>query len=421
MSEMEYRIISSYLNMGNSAEDSDDLKSKKRLFIPMASSGVFVGAAIGIFEAGLGLFPQAYLPFTLSLLFIINLVQLRIFKSLRFSHALGFLTLVIFPILNQWSLGGFAAAGAISIWGISAPFGALIFQTVKEALPQFFIFTAAVIAGLLLEMFFPAPWQRMPENISSWLLMFNFPGFIVFVFANVMHFVKQKDNAMEALDREHFFVQQERAKSERLLLNILPEKIADRLKADESYIADGFRNVSILFADIAGFTPLSAKLSPEKLVELLNEIFTEFDVLADRYRLEKIKTIGDAYMAAAGLPEPDPLHAESCVRMALEMKNYMQKSKFNQTENLSLRIGIHSGSAVAGVIGKKKFAYDLWGDAVNTASRMESHGVPGEIQISEEVKKLIGDQFILKERGTVEVKGKGIMKTYFVEGLSVRK
>ena len=265
------------------------------------------------------------------------------------------------------------------------------------------------------EKYYPAPWRKVPEEISLWLLIFNFPGFIIFILANVSHFVRQKDKAMDALDKERALAQMERQKSEKLLLNILPEKIANKLKQNEKHIADGFQSVSILFADIVGFTPLSSTLKPERLVSILNDLFSHFDQLAEKYKLEKIKTIGDAYMAAAGLPETDERHAIHCVQMALEMQKYMTTISIPETEKLELRIGIHSGPVVAGVIGIKKFSYDLWGDAVNTASRMESHGLPGEIQITASVKELIGDNFTLQERGFIEVKGKGLIEAYFVK------
>lgn len=409
------RFIDNYLNLGNLSTDSADVKRKNRIFIPMATSGVFVGLIVGFFEVSLDLYPQAYMPFLLSFLFALDLFLFWIFKNAAFSQYFAFLFLLVLPLLNQWSLGGFYAAGAMSLWGISAPFGSLIFQTIKEAIPQFILFVLALIITLLVEKYYPAPWRKVPEEISLWLLIFNFPGFIIFILANVSHFVRQKDKAMDALDKERALAQMERQKSEKLLLNILPEKIANKLKQNEKHIADGFESVSILFADIVGFTPLSSTLKPERLVSILNDLFSHFDQLAEKYKLEKIKTIGDAYMAAAGLPETDERHAIHCVQMALEMQKYMTTISIPETEKLELRIGIHSGPVVAGVIGIKKFSYDLWGDAVNTASRMESHGLPGEIQITASVKELIGDNFTLQERGFIEVKGKGLIEAYFVK------
>jgi len=208
----------------------------------------------------------------------------------------------------------------------------------------------------------------------------------------------------------------EQEKSERLLLNILPEMIADRLKKGDSNIADGFAEVTILFADIVGFTEISSHTSPQELVELLNKIFSAFDRLSDRYGLEKIKTIGDNYMVAGGLPMPCTNHAESIAEMALEMQQEIMKLSGECDKPLKIRIGINTGPVVAGVIGTKKFIYDLWGDAVNTASRMESQGISGKIQVSDSTYQLLCDRYLLEKRGTINVKGKGDMTTYLLIG-----
>ena len=202
--------------------------------------------------------------------------------------------------------------------------------------------------------------------------------------------------------------------SERLLLNVLPRSVAERLKADPGIIADSFPDVTVLFADIVGFTKLSEGMSPERLVALLNEVFTLFDGIADHRGLEKIKTMGDAYMAVAGLPLPATDHAARAAHMALDTIEALER--FNQQNGyaLEVRIGIHSGAVVAGVIGKHKFIYDLWGDAVNTASRMESHGVAGRAQLTEATLQRLNGQFPLEERGALEIKGKGEVRTWFL-------
>ena len=207
---------------------------------------------------------------------------------------------------------------------------------------------------------------------------------------------------------------EERARSERLLLNILPAPIAERLKASEESIAEHSEGVTVLFADIVGFTPLSARKTPQALVELLNRIFSEFDALADAHGLEKIKTIGDAYMAVAGLPDPWPDHAARAARMALAMLDATARVAAETGEKLALRIGLHSGPVVAGVIGRRKFTYDMWGDTVNTASRMESHGLPGTIHCSEATALLLQGAFQLRARGAMEIKGKGEMHTFLL-------
>jgi adenylate cyclase len=209
-------------------------------------------------------------------------------------------------------------------------------------------------------------------------------------------------------------LQAEQEKSEQLLLNILPETIANQLKESHDAIAEHFDEVTILFADIVGFTNLSSRLTPIELVSLLNQMFSNFDALAEQYGLEKIKTIGDAYMVAAGLPEPRPDHAEAIADMALAMQNAVRYFNSQQSETFQIRVGINTGVVVAGVIGTKKFIYDLWGDAVNVASRMESSGEPGATQVTAATYELLKERYVLEERGIVEVKGKGAMKTYWL-------
>ncbi|MBT3218919.1 MAG: hypothetical protein HN348_07485 [Proteobacteria bacterium] len=211
-------------------------------------------------------------------------------------------------------------------------------------------------------------------------------------------------------------LEEERRKSQALLLNILPETVAERLKSGEEPIADSFDETTILFADIERFTELSERMSPEDTVVLLNQLFCQFDELAKKYDLEKIKTVGDAYVVAAGMPVPRAGHANAMADMALDMQDGMARFSKEMGFSLRLRIGIHLGPVVAGVIGKTKFAYDLWGDTVNTASRMESHGVAGEIQTTEKYQECLRDEYLFDERGTIEVKGKGPMRTYFLRG-----
>lgn len=233
-----------------------------------------------------------------------------------------------------------------------------------------------------------------------------------------MHILDEQATEIELrnseLEEKNLLIEEERQKSEMLLLNILPPKIAERLKKGEKIIADKFDSVTVLFADIVGFTNMSARIAPEHLVENLSMIFTTFDLLAAKYKLEKIKTIGDAYMLVGGLPEPIPNHTAQVVRMALEACKEIQVLTEDLDEKIAVRIGLQAGPVVAGVIGMRKFAYDLWGDAVNTASRMESTGEAWRVHCTEDVYLLLKDSFEFEERGMIEVKGKGQMKTYFV-------
>lgn len=225
---------------------------------------------------------------------------------------------------------------------------------------------------------------------------------------------------LELFARKNFIQQilleKERDRSEGLLLNILPASIAHRLKQKPETIADGYAEATVLFADIAGFTRMAATRSPREVVDLLNGIFSEFDHLAEKHGVEKIKTIGDAYMAVAGLPVHSPDHAAAIVEFALDMQDAVARRVTDGRAPISLRIGINTGPVVAGVIGMKKFIYDVWGDTVNTASRMESNGIEGGIQVTEETFARLKHAYHMEERGTLKIKGKGEMRTYMLTG-----
>jgi len=250
------------------------------------------------------------------------------------------------------------------------------------------------------------PVYPIPNHFLDVLYSVNLIMFLIFISLNIVYFSITSD-------KYEILLIHERDKSDNLLLNILPKKIADQLKEKKDLIADDFEKVSVLFADIVNFTPLSEKMTPKELVQFLNRLFSIFDEISDKYKLEKIKTIGDAYMITAGIPEPQENHAFLIANCALEMMKSIERIE----EPIYLRIGIHSGSVVAGVIGKKKFSYDLWGDTVNTAARMESHGIPGEIQITENTYNLIKDSYIFERRGKIKIKGKGEIVTYLLKGI----
>jgi class 3 adenylate cyclase len=223
-------------------------------------------------------------------------------------------------------------------------------------------------------------------------------------------------HSRRALAREHRLLEVERGRSEGLLRNMLPASIAERLKQRQEVIADASPQVTVLFADIADFTSHAERSPPEATVALLNELFSQFDALTETRGLEKIKTVGDAYMVAGGLPDPMADHAGAIAELALEMLELAARRSFPEGGPVRLRIGVDSGPVVAGVIGRRKFGYDLWGDTVNTASRMETTGVPGCIQVTERTRQLLGERYVFQERGVIQVKGKGKMLTYFLSG-----
>lgn len=221
---------------------------------------------------------------------------------------------------------------------------------------------------------------------------------------------------LQQLQTEKELLQIEKDKSENLLLNILPKAVADRLKHGEQTIANGHAMVTVLFADLVGFTELARRTTPADLVSLLNAIFTAFDLLVEKHQLEKIKTIGDSYMLAGGIPLHRTDHAQAVADIALEMIQTLAALNAQKGTHLRVRIGINTGPIVAGVIGKRKFTYDLWGDTVNLASRMESSGVPGLVHVSESTFEALKDEFDLEERGITQVKGIGEVRTYFLKG-----
>jgi guanylate cyclase len=305
-------------------------------------------------------------------------------------------------------VGGFVASGAVGIWGILAPLGALVFNGARAGIRWFAAFvTIFLVSGVIGEL--TARGHPLPAWFESTMLALNVTVGGAVVFGLLVLFVRQREEALAALR-----IEQDRA--ENLLLNILPRSIADRLKAEPATIADQIDEASILFADVVDFTTLSGRLQPAEVVGVLDHLFTYFDLLAEAYAVEKIKTIGDAYMVAAGIPTPRADHARVMALMAIDMREAVRSQGAIGDLDLELRIGISSGPVVAGVIGRKRFLYDLWGDAVNMASRMESHGTPGQIQVTRATYELLKDEFELESRGTVAIKGKGDVETWYLVG-----
>jgi guanylate cyclase len=261
-------------------------------------------------------------------------------------------------------------------------------------------FLAAGIAGEL-----TGGLSQLPRWFSTTMLALNVVVGGAVVFTLLAVFARQRQDAQE--------------RAETLLINILPRSIAEKLKAMPQTIADSFTSASILFADVVDFTPMAERVAPVRVVEMLDQLFGHFDTLAERYDVEKIKTLGDCYMAASGIPSPRPDHATCLALMALDMLDAVREQGSVGSLGFELRIGINSGPVVAGVIGRKRFLYDLWGDAVNTAGRMQTDGTPGRIQITRGTYELLKDEFVCEPRGTVLIKGKGEMETWYLVGSRV--
>jgi class 3 adenylate cyclase len=253
-------------------------------------------------------------------------------------------------------------------------------------------------------------------SLSITTTLLSLGGIGALVAYRLEHQARQSFLQRRLIDAQVEALASEKARAEELLLNVLPAAIAERLKRGQRPIADGFPRVSVLFADIVGFTKMSERITPVELVDRLNRMFSSFDDLADKLKLEKIKTIGDAYMVAGGLHSHEYDHAQTIAEMALGMQRRASEFGTEFGEPLSIRVGIHTGPVVAGVIGKRKFIYDVWGDTVNTASRMESHGEPGTIHVTDDTRQLLKDMYELSSRGEINVKGKGMMRTWFLVG-----
>ena len=314
--------------------------------------------------------------------------------STRRTYLLLAVVSLIAIALVHLMMGGFANSGSILMWGIPMATVAVLLLERKEVLVLGgSIVVLAVVFGFLestLRASRPAPDPILPAVL--------FPAAIVMVVVTVVPVISL------LVGRLSF----ERERAEDLLLNVLPAEVASELKETGATATRKFDSISVLFADIVGFTPMAAEMEPEDMVDRLNELFTRFDTLSAEHGCEKIRTIGDAYMVAAGVPAPRDDHAVAIASMALDMLAY------SRTTPLKLRFGISSGPVVAGVVGTSKFQYDIWGDTVNTASRMESHGEPGTIQISEATYQLIKHDFEATPRGTIQIKGKGDMSTWYL-------
>lgn len=379
-------------------DDADEERLRKASLVLTASLIVALAVVWVVTYTTLGLYFSAAIPFGYQVVSIASLVVLARTRRFAFFRASQLSLMLVLPILLQWSLGGFLASSGVMLWSLVSPLAALVFS--PRSLPWFLGYMTLTVASGALEPFLiPA---GIPASVNVAFFVLNIGGVSAVVYFLLRYFMRGL-----ALERH---------KSEMLLLNVLPATIARRLKAGERPLADRFEEAAVLFADLVGFTPMSEQLTPEEVVELLDGLFSEFDAIADRRGLEKIKTVGDAYMVVGGLPEPRPDAAEAVADMALEMQELVAGWLSPTGEPLQLRVGIDIGPVVAGVIGKRKFSYDLWGDTVNTASRMESHGIPGWIQVTPRAYERLRPHYRFDPREPVEVKGKGLIVPYLMVG-----
>jgi class 3 adenylate cyclase len=396
-------------DLGSLPSDTEELRLRKSVLVLSSSlmatlAFVWVGT-----YAVLGLWLSAAIPFAYQLASVASVYTFARTRRYHLFRASQLMMSLLLPFALQWSLGGFAASSGVALWAFTCPVGALLFVGARQAIPWFVAFGALVAISGAVDPALAAGAPEIPDGVGVSFFVLNFLGVCTTAYVLLQYFVRARERALAELEVE-------RAKSERLLLNTLPASIASRLKESDQVIADGFGAATVLFADIVGFTPLAQRLPPADAVVLLDRVFAGWDRLAARHGVEKIKTIGDAYMVAGGLPNPREDHAEAIADLALEMGAEVERCAGESGPLLEVRIGIDTGPVVAGVIGRAKFTYDLWGDTVNTASRMESHGIPGAIQVTERAYERLRDRYELRRRGTIEVKGKGPMTTYLLLG-----
>ena len=392
--------------IGTDSSDSDEIKLQKSSLVLASLMFILAGALWGILYFLYDEWTAGSIPLSYAIFSAISLIVFQLTRRYSFFVASQLLLILFLPFLLMLALGGFVKSSGVILWSLVCPIGSLLFEKPQHAMRWLAAYLGLVLASGFLESS-PVTSSTLPAYLITAFFVLNIGGVSAIVIVLLTYFVSQKDELYRLLRNEQ-------SKSESLLLNILPREIAEILKNESRTIAEHYPEASILFADMVGFTPLSARLKPVEMVELLNEAFSFFDSLLDIYNVEKIRTIGDSYMVASGVPKRRSNHAQALVSMALDMREFISSHTFANGEQVDFRIGINSGAVIGGVIGKRKFVYDVWGDVVNVASRMESHGSGGTIQITRSTYDLIKDEFICEPRGSVDVKGKGEMEVWLV-------
>lgn len=399
------RLVLFIGGIGADRNDVEEVRLQKALLVAGSFMFIFAGILWGILYILLGEPVAGTIPIAYAIISLLSVLLFGITRRYHFFRSSQLALILILPFLVMVTLGGFVNSGGVILWSLLSPFGAFLFDEPRRAHRWLIAYLGLVLLSGLIQPYLPHA-QSLPASIITIFFVMNIGVVSTITIILLAYFVGQRNIFQE--------------KSENLLYNILPREIAAILRDDNRTIADHFSEASVLFADMVDFTPMSAEMSPTQMVDLLNEIFSHFDGLVEKYDLEKIKTVGDCYMVAAGVPRPRTDHARVTVRLALDMLDYVRNRSFNASRPVNFRIGVNTGPVLAGVIGRKKFIYDLWGDAVNIASRMESHGAGGAIQITRETYEQINGEFVCESRGAIEIKGKGTMEVWHVKGRRVR-
>jgi len=345
---------------------------------------------------------------------LIYYMRTRNFEALRFIQ----LTLFLFaPFIMQWSIGSSVTSSGVALWALLAPIGALVVAGWKESIPWFIAYVMMTILSGFFDYYLGVgSTTAIPLNTIGIFFALNFVAMSSILYFLVRYFVIETEKIKTQLDLQHALLAEEQKKSERVLFNVLPSNIAERLKNSQGLIADGYADVTVMFADLVHFTQLTEQMSPEQMVGLLNTVFSGFDELSEKYGLEKIKTIGDAYMVVGGLSRERPDYVEDMANMAIEMMDFVSKHPALVRRSLGIHIGIATGPVVAGVIGTKRFIYDLWGDTVNIASRLTDDAKEGNILTDKLTYNRLRHEFLFEPPNVLNVKGKGEMTSYRLIG-----
>ena len=416
ISAAQTSFITRLRNAGIEASDSEEQRLNKSLLI-LATGLTCIAAILWVAIYWLlGANLSSTIPFIFQLLLAGNLVAYIASRNFNFFRVSQLGLFLFLPFIAQWTLGNFISSSGIVLWGLLAPVGALLCFGVRESLGWFIAWVVLTALSGAVDYYIADGVQSraLSVSISTSMAFFalNFIAVATIIYMLLRHSIMEKHKTQEVLQIAHQQLQAEQDRSERLLLNILPAPIAQRLKNSDQTIADGFKDVTVMFADIVNFTHVAADMSPSEVFTMLNRIFSAFDELAERFGLEKIKTIGDAYMIAGGLNDGPAQYTAAIADMATAMRDLLGHDFSVNASHLEIRIGIGTGPVVAGVVGKKKFIYDLWGDTVNIASRITTEGVPGMIQCDTATWLRLRDTFVFHEPQTLYLKGKGNMTVY---------
>jgi adenylate cyclase len=406
MQRLLRQILPLIARIGSDPADSDEIRLQKTLLVLGSMMFIAAGALWGLIYFSFGEYIAGSIPLGYAIISILSVIVFHLTHRYQTFLFTQLLLILFLPFLLMIALGGFIRSSAVILWSLLSPLGALLFDEPRRAMRWLAAYLSLAILSGYFE-FHPLILSSLSPATVTVFFILNISTVSAIAIFLLAYFVSEKNRLFTLLRGEQ-------AKSESLLLNILPKEIASILKNESRTIANHYTDASILFADMVGFTPLSAKLDPIEMVELLNEAFSFFDSLLDKYDVEKIRTIGDSYMVVSGVPRHRTDHAQALVCMALEMRDFIATHTFRNGQQVSFRIGINSGPVIGGVIGKRKFVYDVWGDAVNIASRMESHGTGGTVQITRATYELIKDEFACEPRGAVNIKGKGEMEVWLV-------